>query len=169
MQRLMTFPGVWSCPQPDPRGLESPRLCREHRVSLQAPSPFPKLRVWRRAALQGSHSSGVKDAHPWVVLLGQDRSSAGASRTCSALGGLSLAPLQGGSSEQCRCPWQFGECLASSDIQELGNGLEVSRDPLSGRCLGHLPWRFMVTWSLCPCHAGIFHAWSCSPSLPAEL
>lgn len=51
-------------------------------------------------------------------------------KSCS---GRALASLQGGSSEQRQCPWQLDEYLASSDIQELGNGLEVSRDPLSGR------------------------------------
>lgn len=122
VQWLMTFPGVWSCPQLDPHGLVSPGLCRE------LTSPFLRLEVWRRAAPQGSHSSG---AHPQAAQVGQDVGSGCLKdMSCSK---LSLAPLQGGSSEPRRCLRQLGECLAGSDIQELGNGPEVSRNPCSGR------------------------------------
>lgn len=65
--------------------------------------------------------------------VGEDEGSASASRTSPVPGSLSLAPLQGGSAERCQYLWQIGKCLASSDIQELSSGLEVSRDPLSER------------------------------------
>lgn len=37
------------------------------------------------------------------------------------------------SSEQRRCLQQLGKYFASSGVQELSDGLRVSRDPLSGR------------------------------------